>query len=663
MTTTDGSLNNRILIVDDTPSIHEDFRKLLGIAGDDRPSLKSMRAALLGDDDAPNGPGSRSMSDRPKYELDSAFQGQEALHKVRAAVDAGRPYAMAFVDMRMPPGWDGLETVQNLWAADPHLQIAICTAYSDYSWDEIISKLGLTDQLLLLKKPFDIAEAWQMACAMTKKWALSRQAEMKALELGELVNERTRELNKTNDRLQHEINERRQAEERLRHNALHDILTDLPNRALLTERLDRCVLRAQRQADYHFAVLFMDLDNFKFVNDSLGHRIGDKLLIGIASRLTACLRALDTTARPLDRTAARLGGDEFVILLDGIKNLENAKLVAQRVHDALKEPFDLEGQQVIATMSIGITMDDPEVTDADTYMLNADTALYEAKRRGKRNTAVFDTELRANTVDRLRLEMDLRQAIEGMQLRTYYQPIVSIESGKIHSLEALARWQHPQRGLLAAGLFIPIAESSSLIVDIGKWILRDACAQARDWRLKHTDHRELTICVNLSARQLANADIVETIRQVLEETGLEPDGLCLEITETMVLSNASEVAQIIKMIKDMGVAVHLDDFGTGYSSLSYLHDLPVSAIKIDRSFIKNMGLDGRHAATIQAIVSLAHNRSIQVIAEGVETLEQFAQVQALECDYVQGYYFSKPVEPDQIDRLIASDGEWFRIAS
>ena len=663
MTATELNLNNRILIVDDTPSIHEDFRKLLGAAGEDRSSLKSVRAALLGGDDDSCKPGSLSIATRPRYELDSAFQGQEALQKVQAAVEAGRPYAMAFVDMRMPPGWDGLETVQNLWAADPHLQIAICTAYSDYSWDEIINKLGLTDQLLLLKKPFDIAEAWQMACAMTKKWTLSRQAEMKTRELGDLVKDRTRELNKTNDRLQHEINERRQAEERLRHNALHDILTDLPNRALLTERLDRCVLRAQRQEDYHFAVLFMDLDNFKFVNDSLGHRSGDKLLIGIASRLTACLRALDTTARPLDRTAARLGGDEFVILLDGIKSLENAKLVAQRVHEILKAPFDLDGQQLIATMSIGITMDDPEVTDADTYMLNADTALYEAKRRGKGNSAVFDGDLRANTADRLRLEMDLRQAIECRQLRTYYQPIVSIETGKIHSLEALVRWQHPQRGLLMPESFISIAETSPLIVDIGKWILRDACAQVCEWRLKHADHRNLTVSVNLSARQLASQEIVQTVRQVLEETGLEPGGLCLEITETMVLSNASEVALIINKIRDMGVAVHLDDFGTGYSSLSYLHDLPVSAIKIDRSFIKNMSLDGRHAATIQAIVSLARNRGIQVIAEGIETPEQLAQVQALECDYVQGFYFSKPVEPDQIDRLITSDGEWFKIAS
>lgn len=662
MTTNEPSLNNRILIVDDTPSIHEDFRKLLGTAGADRASLKSMRAALLGDD-ASAKPATASMAGRPRYELDSAFQGREALEKVRAAVEAGRPYAMAFVDMRMPPGWDGLETVQNLWAADPHLQVVICTAYSDYSWDEIISTLGLTDQLLLLKKPFDIAEAWQLACALTKKWALSRQAEMKADELVRLVRDRTQELNRTNDRLQHEINERRQAEERLRHNALHDILTDMPNRALLTERLDRCVLRAQRQDDYHFAVLFMDLDNFKFVNDSLGHRIGDKLLVGIASRLTACLRALDTTSRPLDRTAARLGGDEFVILLDGIKSPENAEQVAQRVHEALKEPFDLDGQQLFATMSIGIATNDPDVADAETYMLNADTALYEAKRRGKSNSVMFDGDLRANTVDRLRLEIDLRQAIAGRQLRVYYQPIVSLDSGRIHSFEALVRWQHPQRGLLTPDKFIPIAEASTLIVDIGRWVLREACAQAREWRRKHPDHSDLTVSVNLSARQLANTAIVRTVQQVLEETGLEPAALCLEVTESMVLSNASDVAKIIDQLSGLGVAVHLDDFGTGYSSLSYLHDLPVAAIKIDRSFIKNMSLDGRHAATIQAIVSLARNRGMQVIAEGIETVEQLAQIQALECDYAQGFYFSTPVEPDEIERLISTDGEWFKAAS
>jgi diguanylate cyclase (GGDEF)-like protein len=649
--------NRRILLIDDTQSIHDDFAKIL-VKQDESNRLSDLRSALLSDEGQPanQGPGGLSAS----YELDSAFQGEDGWERVSQAVQAGKPYAMAFVDMRMPPGWDGLETIQRLWQADPELQIVICTAYSDYSWDEVTRKIGQTDQLLLLKKPFDCAEIWQLASALTEKWSLARQARMKVDELAKMVDERTAELQLANEKLQLEIAERQQAENRLRHNSLHDILTDLPNRALLTERVDRCIRRCSRQDGYLFAVLFLDLDNFKAINDSLGHRAGDKLLVGVAQRLKSCLRSLDTASRPLGSTTARLGGDEFVLLLDGINHYDNAGLVCERIHQAFTEPFDLDGHETIVSVSIGISTNNCDRKAPQEYLRDADIALYKAKNQGKGRHVVFDSSMRSQAAARLRLKSDLSQAVECRQLRLAYQPIVSLITGKIHGFEALVRWEHPLHGLMQPNEFIDVAEESSLIIPIGEWVLREACVQLQKWRQRYP---ELTISVNLSPLQLSHSKLTDQLDEVLVETGLDPKYLRLEITESMVISNTGIVTETISKLADRGIDIYLDDFGTGYSSLSYLHDLPVNAIKIDRSFVKDMSLDGKHAATIQAIVTLAHNRGMVVVVEGVETIEQLSQVQSLECDYVQGYYFSKPVAAEEAGKLLTHDHQWVKLAS
>lgn len=458
---------------------------------------------------------------------------------------------------------------------------------------------------------------------------------------------RTAELAQANIELRSEVTERKTAEAKLIHDAFHDSLTGLPNRALFLERLGRVIERTKRLKDYYFAVLFLDLDRFKVVNDSLGHLLGDQLLIGFARRLEIYLRSVDTVAR--------LGGDEFVILLDGIKDINCATQIADRIQKELTLPFDLNGYEVFISTSIGIALSTTGYDQPEEILRDADTVMYRAKALGKARYEVFDKDMHARAVSLLQLENDLRRSLERQELQVYYQPIVSVNTGRINGFEALVRWQHPSRGLVSPVEFIPIAEETGLIVPIGYWVLRQACRQMSAWQKSYQASGLLTISVNFSGKQFSQPDLIKQVDQILQETGLDGKSLKLEITESVLIGNSDLVAGMLLQLKSLGVQVDIDDFGTGYSSLSYLHRFPIDALKIDRSFISRIGINNENLEIVQTIITMAHNLGMSVVAEGVETAKQLAQLKSLQCEYSQGYFFSKPLNPEAASAFIAKE--------
>ena len=442
-----------------------------------------------------------------------------------------------------------------------------------------------------------------------------------------------------------DITDRRRAEEQLLHDAMHDGLTGLPNRALFLDRLKLAIARAKRRDTYHFSVLFLDLDRFKTINDSLGHLIGDQLLVGIARRLETCLRDGDT--------AARLGGDEFTILLDDMGDADDVLAVTERIRDELARPFNLGGHEVFTSVSVGVAPSTVGYDRPDEVLRDADTAMYRAKALGRGRNVVFDREMHARAVNLLQLETDLRRAVERREFQIHYQPIVMLDTGRLHGFEALVRWRHPKHGLISPMDFIPVAEETGLIVPIGQWVLAEACRQTREWQRRFPAHPPLSISVNLSTRQFTQPDLVEQVREVLEETGLDPRCLKLEITESVVMENSAAAAEMLGRLRALGLELSIDDFGTGYSSLSYLHRFPVSALKIDRSFVNQMRDNDENTELVRTIITLARTLGMEVVAEGVETERQLAQLKALECERGQGYYFSKPMEAAAAEGFLA----------
>lgn len=447
---------------------------------------------------------------------------------------------------------------------------------------------------------------------------------------------------------QTDITERKLFEKQLLHDAFHDSLTGLANRALFINRLEhRMNLNARRQ-ERLFAVLFLDLDRFKVINDSLGHVYGDQLLISFVHRVLPCIRSVDTLAR--------LGGDEFAILVEELNAIGDALDIANRIQKQLASPFELSnGHQVFTTVSIGITLSKKGDRSAENLLRDADTAMYRAKAQGKARYEVFDPAMHAKALTRLQLENDLRLALDSQELQVNYQPIVEMQTGNITGFEALIRWQHPVRGWVSPAEFIPIAEETGLIVPIGYWILRQACLQLCQWQAKFPQTPPLTVSVNLAPKQFSQADLIEQIQQILQETGLDAQSLKLEITEGTIVENAEAAAKMLLQLRALGVKLYIDDFGTGYSSLSYLHRFPFDALKIDRSFVKRIGANGENTAIIQTIVTLAHNVGTYIVAEGVETPEQLAQLQKLDNGkgLAQGYLFSKPLTPAATATLLA----------
>jgi diguanylate cyclase (GGDEF)-like protein/PAS domain S-box-containing protein len=443
-----------------------------------------------------------------------------------------------------------------------------------------------------------------------------------------------------------DISELKEAEKQIYHQAFHDSLTNLPNRALFMEYLIMAIKRGKRRKNYFFAVIYLDIDRFKLVNDSLGHNLGDKLLVEFANRINDSLRDIDTLAR--------FGGDEFVILLEDIEDENYAMDIAERLQKSLKSPFEIKGKDIYAPASFGIVLNTKMYDDPETIIRDADAAMYHAKEKGRSQFKIFDKTLHEKALNLLQIETDLRKAIENKEFDLFYQPIVSLDNISILGFEALIRWNHPTQGLVYPDSFIHVAEETGLIIPIGRWVLKKACRDLRRWDEQVKSELPLFMSVNISSKQFLRPSLIDDIKEILDETGLSPDKLKLEITETALMEDVHETIPLIQRLKDLGVQIVIDDFGTGYSSMSYLQQLPIDTLKVDQSFISRIenNNDDENKNIVETIVSLAHKLGLKVVAEGVETNKQHSVLSQMNCQMAQGYLFSRPLKKEKMDELI-----------
>lgn len=441
-----------------------------------------------------------------------------------------------------------------------------------------------------------------------------------------------------------DINDRKKAEQRLLHEAYHDSLTGLPNRAWFTEQLSRAIDKTARQEARKFAVLFLDLDRFKVINDSLGHMVGDQLLIEVSNRLLECVR-------PADRVA-RLGGDEFTVLLENFSSLDEVTIVADRIQKKLSEPYRLGDYETFTTVSIGIAFADKDYQSHEDLLRDADTAMYQAKSLGKARCVVFDKSMHAHALKLLQMETDLRRAVERREFFLQYQPIMTAE-GELKGFEALVRWQHPTLGLVSPEKFISVAEETGLIVPLGQWVLHETCRQLRRWQDQFQVNKDFFVSINVSPKQFLHSGFLKEVIRTLEIIDLNPSSLKLEITETALMENIEEASSLLKQLRSLGLGLSIDDFGTGYSSLSYLHRLPIDTLKIDRSFVMRLNENPENKEIVRTIILLAQNLGMDVVAEGVETEQQLEELKELKCNYVQGYLLSRPMDGEPAGDLIS----------
>lgn len=441
-----------------------------------------------------------------------------------------------------------------------------------------------------------------------------------------------------------DISARKKTEEQLIQNAFFDTLTGLPNRALFMDRLRMAFAHQKRNKEYLFAILFLDLDRFKNINDSFGHLMGDELLVHVAKKLQAHIRP--------DDTIARFGGDEFVILLSDIKDEQDAFFIAQRINAIFRDPFYLKDFELYVSVSIGIANSNHQYQQPEDILRDADTALYTAKSKGKGCSVVFDDSMHVNALDRLELEIDLRHAIERGEFILYYQPIIHLEDRRTIGFEALVRWRHPRRGLLLPLEFIPLAEETGLIIPLSVWIIREACRQLRSWQEKYGLESSLLVSVNISPLHLRHSGFVDQIRDILTETRLLPEHLAVEITENFMLENSADVTTVLTQLQELGVKIYIDDFGTGFSSLSYVQRFPINTLKIDRSFIDRLSASNKTIEIVQSIITMARNMNLHIIAEGVEDLDNLQELQNLKCESAQGFLFSQPVDIAEAEKFL-----------
>lgn len=723
----------RIIVIDDNPDIHDDFIKILTTKA--ATDLDNLSNKLFG----------KKTEDLslPMFEITTAYQGQEGILLVEQAVKKNQPYSLAFVDIRMPPGLDGIETIKQLWEIDKDLQVVICTAYSDYSWEEMVEGLGKTDNLLILKKPFDHIAVRQLACALTKKWELLRSARNYTTALKEQVDDRTESLQKSlslvkatlessndgilvlnekgkiidynqkfismwgipqnivdemdehvvfnyiknnvidseeflakimelythtdsmsiinikfvdgrivdcfshtqklNDKTVglvlnfHDSTARAKLEEKLQYQAMHDSLTGLPNRIMLLDKIKQAI-HTSDQNHTLTALMFLDLDRFKLINDSLSHAVGDELLQETSSRLHATMRIEDTLAR--------LGGDEFVLVFTNISHEHHIQKMAEKIHNLFLEPFSIAGRKVTVTASIGISIYPKNGTTVNALLSNADAAMYNAKKMGSNNFQFYTEEMNEDSLTKLDQESQLRNAIRKNELFLCYQPEYDILKNKIMAVEALIRWRHPEKGILLPIDFIPLAEETGLIVSIGEWVIRTACKQNKAWQNQGLP--PIRVAVNVVSQQLKQNNFVETVRNIIHEYDLDPKYLEIELTENVIISSI-DIMKTVTELKALGVVIAVDDFGTGYSSLSYLNKIPLDRLKIDGSFIKNIVNEEDDDVIIRTVIAMAHNLNLEVIAEGVETKNQLDFLKSNKCGEVQGFYYSEPLTTGELE--------------
>lgn len=740
----EGSSNMRILIVDDNVEIHKDFIKILTRDRFAKGNLDDLEKQIFGEN-------SDSQVIIPQFRIDTASQGLEAVERVRSALEEGSPYALAFVDIRMPPGLNGIETIKLLWQLDPDIQMVICTAYSDYSWEETVSELGQSENLLVLKKPFDNVAVRQLACALTKKWQLVQETRHYTARLQKEVSHQTASLQKSlslvratlesssdgilvtdthgkvvdynqklvtmwgvplsilekNDGVQlldymkskmedpqvvfsgnqktlenssdfikrdviklkdgkifechiqlqkineetvgnvfdfRDITKRIKLENDLQYQATHDALTGLPNRVLLLDRIKQKIKKFDKTHE-EFSVLFIDLNRFKIINDSLSHAVGDEVLKITGNRLRAILRA--------DDTLARLGGDEFVIVLSKVASREVMLRKVRRILDVFNEPFSIDGRNLVVGASIGISMYPTDGATADMLLRNADAAMYLAKEQRGVGFQFYTDDLNVKSIERLDQEIQLRHAIANNEFFLCYQPQIDLTQKKIVAAEALLRWQHPQKGVILPLDFISLAEETGLILPVGEWVMRQACIQNKKWQDQGLP--PIRVAVNVTAQQFSHQDIVGLVTSILQETRLAPQYLELELTENVIVSNP-EIIHAVTELNKLGVTFAIDDFGTGYTSLSYLKKIPLDRLKIDKSFIQHIESCKDDEVIVRAVIAMAKNLNLEVLAEGVETQGQLRFLKQHDCMDVQGFYFSKPLTVGELETYLGRSG-------
>lgn len=731
----------RIIIIDDNPDIQHDFIKILQITNQST-HLSELNKQLFGEL-----PVIMPINHLPHFEIEVTSQGEEGVKKIKQALDEDHPFALAFVDIRMPPGIDGIETIKQIWDYDPEIQVVICTAYSDYSWEDTLKVLGLSDNLFVLKKPFDVDSVRQLASALTQKWLLSRKTRQHALALNRLVEERTHSLKQSmallratiessfdgilvvdlkgkiidfnkqfvkylnvpeyifeqNDEINlfhhvidqveepkklirivlmhrkkiegssrlilgfknkktyecyskphyvgkkiegrvwsfHDITEQEHLKEKLEYQATHDVLTGLPNRSLLIDRIGHEIDHALR-SDTQFAVLFFDVDRFKLINDTLSHEIGDELLCAVSRRLTSLLRKVDTIAR--------IGGDEFVLIFPLVKNEGQVMTLGQKLLELFHKPFHTIERKIKISVSIGISIYPTDGTEVNTLLSKADLAMYQAKTQGGDQFVFFTEELNQKSDYQFQLEAELQRAVRNEEFFLIYQPQFDIHSQQIISIEALLRWNHPEKGVILPSDFIPIAESSGLIVPIGEWAMREACQQLNKWRKKGMAVEK--IAVNVATKQLRQHDFPITVFEIVKFYQLDPSNLEIELTENVIFDK--QIQETLLKFKKMGCTIVLDDFGSSNSSINILKKFHIDRLKIDRSLVQNISKSAGDETIVQAIIAISHSMNFKVIAEGVETENQMDFLKRNSCDAIQGFIWSKPLSAKEIETVISN---------
>ncbi|MCF2150799.1 EAL domain-containing protein [Desmonostoc muscorum LEGE 12446] len=584
-----------------------------------------------------------SILTREGYNVRKALNWQMALTATQTVLPD-----LILLDIMMPEV-DGYEICQTFkaWELTADIPVIFISALDDV-FDKVKAfRVGGADYIT---KPFEFQE---VLVRVQNQLAL-RSARLEILklniELEHRVKQRTWELENALQKLHDEIISRQKLQSQILDIALHDSLTGLPNRVLFIRQLKNALNRAKQEPNYQFAVIFLDCDRFKVINDSLGHLVGDELLIAIARRLQTCLIPIDTLAR--------LGGDEFGILLENLTDINIAIQVAERILQQLSLAFKLSRYEVFMNASIGISWGNKDYDRPEYLLRDADTAMYRAKAQGRAKYHVFDPAMHQEAIQLLELENDLRRAVERQEFLVYYQPIVCLTTGRISGFEALVRWRHPIRGLVSPIEFIPVAEETGLIGAINTWVLQSACHQLSIWQHHPVTPEPLTISVNLSARLFSQPNLVDQIDRIISENKINSEYLQLEITESVIMENTNAIKIILEQLKQRKIKLIMDDFGTGYSSLSYLHSFPLDALKIDKSFVKRMQENQENMGLVPAMIGIANSMGMSAIAEGVETEEQLAQLRNLNCDFAQGYLFSKPIEEQLVLKLLALVPRW-----
>lgn len=734
----------RIMIIDDNPRIHRDVIKVLSPENSEYlQEFEALDAAVFGQNDKKTKP----MHSLPRFTFDTATQGQEGVEKISQSVEKGEPYALAFVDVRMPPGWDGIETIKQIWEIDPQIQIIICTAYSDYDWEETVEQLGISDNYIILKKPFDQVAVKQLALAMTQKWQRTKRSKQQMEKLYKSVTAKKDKLHhtlsilrstleaskegilivdlkrkvidfnqsfidifeisqpmdevdeqilqqsiankiissedyltniekahltnwETSQQIVHlksgrivavtsqpydhkgvtsgrvfnfmDITDQAFMEKKLEHQATHDDLTDLPNRMLLRDRIAQTIESSTRNKD-KFAVIFFDLDRFRLINDSLGPELGDKLLCEVSERISSLIRKTDTLSR--------LGGDEFVILLSELQKDKDVLKLVDKIIQSLNKPFEICDNSIVLTCSMGISLFPLNGLSVSSLLKNADLAMNQAKVKGGNRYQYYTEQLNQQSRIKLELEGSLREALKKNEFFLLYQPQLHLNDERFLAVEALIRWQHPQKGVLSPFSFIPVAEENGLIIPIGEWVIKEACRQIVSWQ--KDGYPNIRVAVNVANLQLKQSNFDKVIKTIMQDYQVTPTSLEIEITENVFIHHRETISMINKL-RNLGLKIILDDFGTGNTSLNYLKKIQVDRLKIDRSFIKNISMSENDEAIIMAIIALSKKMGFKILAEGVEDKRQIEFLKENECDEVQGFYYSKPLKPAAIIDFVKS---------